>query len=139
MYGKVLYGMNQSIIAYHKDEENDWVAELKCGHFQHVRNNPPFINRPWVVTVEGRRSMLGYQLKCKKCDRYTSEPDDVCMTCKDPIFALESLLDDYEYGRLSNKKQKRAYIRRFRDAIITLKNEREEAWKIAKLKSARRA
>ena len=66
--------MNQAIIGYHKDEENDWVAELKCGHFQHVRNNPPFINRPWVETVEGRRSMLGYELQCKKCD--LGEPKD---------------------------------------------------------------
>ncbi|MFT6926724.1 MAG: hypothetical protein ACJAZP_002344 [Psychromonas sp.] len=60
--------MKQAIIAYHKDQENDWVAELLCGHFQHVRNNPPFICRPWVTTQKGRCSMLGYQLNCKKCD-----------------------------------------------------------------------
>lgn len=66
--------MNQSIIGYHKDEENDWVAELACGHFQHVRDNQPFINRPWVTTEQGRNSMLGYQLNCKKCD--LGEPQD---------------------------------------------------------------
>jgi len=60
--------MNQAITGFHKDEENDWVAELQCGHFQHVRHNPPFINRPWVIQEAGRLAMLGYQLACKKCD-----------------------------------------------------------------------
>ncbi|WP_114325865.1 DUF3565 domain-containing protein [Candidatus Colwellia aromaticivorans] len=67
--------MNQSITGYHKDDENDWVAELLCGHFQHIRNNPPFINRPWVTTQVGRCSMIGYELNCKKCD--SGEPQDV--------------------------------------------------------------
>jgi hypothetical protein len=66
--------MNQSIAGYHKDEEDDWVAELECGHFQHVRHNPPFVNRPWVITEVGRDSMLGHELNCKKCD--LGEPKD---------------------------------------------------------------
>lgn len=60
--------MQQAISGYHKDEENDWVAELACGHFQHVRHNPPFMNRPWVITNAGRLAMIGYKLNCKKCD-----------------------------------------------------------------------
>ena len=60
--------MKQSIIGYHIDDENDWVAELACRHFQHVRHNPPFINRPWVISAEGRIDMLGHKLQCKKCD-----------------------------------------------------------------------
>jgi hypothetical protein len=67
--------MNQSITGYHKDEDNDWVAELLCGHFQHVRDNPPFINGPWVTTEKGRYSMIGHQLNCKKCD--SGEPKDL--------------------------------------------------------------
>jgi len=67
--------MNQAITGYHKDDDNDWVAELICGHFQHVRHNPPFINRPWVITPEGRYSMLGHELTCKKCD--TGDPKDL--------------------------------------------------------------
>jgi len=66
--------MNQAITGYHKDDENDWVAELQCGHFQHVRHNPPFMNRPWVIHEAGRLSMLGHILKCKKCD--LGEPKD---------------------------------------------------------------
>lgn len=60
--------MKKGIAGYHKDEEDHWVARLACGHFQHVRHQPPFINRPWVTTAEGRDSMLGFELECKKCD-----------------------------------------------------------------------
>ena len=60
--------MQRPIVAYHQDELNDWVAELSCGHFQHVRHHPPWVNRPWVETIAGRNSMLGYPLVCKKCE-----------------------------------------------------------------------
>ena len=66
--------MLQLIISFHQDEENDWVTVLQCGHFQHVRHDPPFINRPWVTSKEGQDKMNGHQLKCKKCD--TNEPKD---------------------------------------------------------------
>ena len=66
--------MNQSITGYHKDEQKHWVAELRCGHFQHVRDIPPFICTPWVTTKEGRGSMIGHELNCKKCD--PNEPKD---------------------------------------------------------------
>jgi hypothetical protein len=60
--------MKHAIVGYHKDEEDHWVAELYCGHNQHVRHNPPLVSRPWVETQDGRDSMLGYQLNCVKCD-----------------------------------------------------------------------
>lgn len=60
--------MLQAITGFHQDAENDWVAEVVCGHFQHVRHNPPWVLRPWVVTIEGRASMLGQLLDCKKCE-----------------------------------------------------------------------
>lgn len=66
--------MKQPIIGFHLDDENHWVAELVCGHFQHVRHNPPWTNRPWVITEQGRKRMIGYELNCKKCD--TGEPKD---------------------------------------------------------------
>jgi len=61
--------MKQCISAYHQDDQSDWVAELECGHFQHVRHNAPWINRPWVMTEQGRQSKLGCELECKKCDQ----------------------------------------------------------------------
>jgi len=60
--------MKQKIIGFHQDEHADWVADLACGHAQHVRHQPPWQQRPWVTTVEGRQSRLGVELECKKCD-----------------------------------------------------------------------
>ena len=60
--------MKQSIIGFHQDEERHWVAELECGHSQHVRHNPPLTSRPWVTTSEGRRQRIGAELQCLKCD-----------------------------------------------------------------------
>jgi hypothetical protein len=60
--------MKQCITNYHQDSEGHWVAELACGHYQHVRHNPPWQSRPWVTTPQGRTDMLGVQLDCKKCE-----------------------------------------------------------------------
>ena len=60
--------MERSIAGYHLDAEEHWVAELDCGHFQHVRHNPPWLDRPWVLTEEGRTRMIGASLNCVKCD-----------------------------------------------------------------------
>ncbi|MFV8816867.1 DUF3565 domain-containing protein [Haliea sp. E17] len=62
--------MQQAIVGYHRDEEQHWVAELACGHCQHVRHNPPWVMRPWVVASAGRRKMLGHLLECRKCDEH---------------------------------------------------------------------
>ena len=51
--------MQSAIINYHLDEEKHWVAELECGHFQHVRHNPPWQNRSWVTSENGRQAKLG--------------------------------------------------------------------------------
>lgn len=67
--------MKQPITGYHTDPENHWVAQLACGHNQHVRHDPPWQNRPWVTTPGGRQSMLGQLLDCIKCDRH--EPADL--------------------------------------------------------------
>jgi hypothetical protein len=66
--------MTRAIIGFHKDENDDWVADLDCGHTQHVRHRPPWQNREWVLTEEGRRKFLGHQLNCKKCDEESAEP-----------------------------------------------------------------
>src|SRR5260370_17540471 len=62
-----LDGTPRKIVGFHLDEYLDWVAELECGHQQHVRHNPPFTVRHWVTTTEGRRSHLGSQLICVAC------------------------------------------------------------------------
>ena len=60
-------GVSRRIIGFHKDEEGDWVADLDCGHSQHVRHNPPWQNRPWVESEEGRARFVGTSLECVKC------------------------------------------------------------------------
>jgi hypothetical protein len=60
--------MRQAIIGFHQDEEDHWVADLACGHTQHVRHDPPWQNRPWVEQQQDREQMIGYQLECVDCD-----------------------------------------------------------------------
>jgi tellurite methyltransferase len=59
----------RSIDGFHQDDEGDWVAELSCWHNQHVRHQPPFHERSWVTTAEGRTSRIGAPLECPLCDR----------------------------------------------------------------------
>lgn len=54
---------------FHQDDVGDWVAELECGHNQHVRHRPPFQIREWVTDDESRRARLGAPLDCPLCDR----------------------------------------------------------------------
>jgi hypothetical protein len=60
--------VKRAITGFHQDDEGHWVADLACGHTQHVRHNPPLSNRTWVLTPEGRQRFLGYELDCKVCD-----------------------------------------------------------------------
>ncbi len=61
--------MQRPISGFHQDEQGDWVAELTCGHNQHVRHRPPFQERSWVLTEDRRRARLGTTLGCPLCDR----------------------------------------------------------------------
>ncbi|MBI3547150.1 MAG: DUF3565 domain-containing protein [Gammaproteobacteria bacterium] len=60
--------MQRKITGFLQDENGDWVAQLECGHGQHVRHRPPWTQRPWVITAAGRAAHLGKALNCKKCD-----------------------------------------------------------------------
>jgi tellurite methyltransferase len=61
--------MQRKMVGFFQDAEDHWVAELECGHTQHVRHRPPFTLRPWVLTAEGRAGRLGETLDCVLCDR----------------------------------------------------------------------
>jgi tellurite methyltransferase len=61
--------VERSITGYHRDEVGDRVAELVCGHNQHVRHRPPFQIRPWVLTEGEREARVGAPLECPLCDR----------------------------------------------------------------------
>jgi hypothetical protein len=60
--------MDRRIVGYHQDDELHWVAELDCGHQQHIRHDPPWQNRPWVLRPESRQEHLGTVLSCPLCD-----------------------------------------------------------------------
>ena len=60
--------MRRRITGFHPDGEGHWVAELECGHGQHVRHDPPFVWREWVLTEDGRAKRLGTELECPTCE-----------------------------------------------------------------------
>ncbi len=82
--------MKRKIIAYYRDELQDWVAELDCGHGQHVRHKPPFFNRPWTTSKAGRDSMLGSELDCVLCD-HLEFPDDMLEYKRTPEFTASTV------------------------------------------------
>jgi Protein of unknown function (DUF3565) len=69
-------GKPRKIVGFHLDENLEWVAELECGHNQHVRHNPPWTNRHWVTTLEGRQQHLGTELPCLACVLDSSRQSD---------------------------------------------------------------
>lgn len=60
--------MKRRIVGFHQDDRGHWVADLECGHTQHVRHDPPWTVREWVTTPEGRNAFIGRELVCVKCD-----------------------------------------------------------------------
>jgi tellurite resistance-related uncharacterized protein len=60
--------MHSTVVGFHLDEAGAWVAELSCGHAQHIRHDPPWQERAWVTTEAGRSSKLGAELDCSYCN-----------------------------------------------------------------------
>ncbi len=60
--------MLRTITGFELDEDGHWVALLSCGHRQHVRHKPPFIERPWVVDKHTREAMIGETIDCPLCE-----------------------------------------------------------------------
>ena len=60
--------MRRTVIGFERDEEGHWVARLECGHGQHVRHDPPWMVREWVLTEAGRAARIGNLMECKRFD-----------------------------------------------------------------------
>ena len=60
--------MGRRIAGFYQGEESFWVAELECGHKQHVRHNPPMTLSHWVNDEKGRKERVGTFLLCKVFD-----------------------------------------------------------------------
>lgn len=61
--------MRRRCVGFHVGDDGDWVAELEGLHGQHQRHQPPFQERPWVTTEEGRAWRIGADFDCPLCDR----------------------------------------------------------------------
>jgi hypothetical protein len=79
--GALVPGIPRKIVGYHRDEYYGWVADLECGHRQHVRYNPPWTTRHWVTTPEGRSEHIGHEFLCLVCSSAASiaviRPDEL--------------------------------------------------------------
>jgi tellurite resistance-related uncharacterized protein len=69
--------MDTTIVGFHQDAEGDWVAELACGHGQHMRHRPPWTVRAWAATPEGRAEKIGAALDCPLCGHISMPPGAV--------------------------------------------------------------
>lgn len=66
--------MQRAIVGYLQDERGDWIVELACGHRRHVRHDPPFQLREWVLSAEGRERRLGTPIECGLCSQGVAVP-----------------------------------------------------------------
>ncbi|WP_409522276.1 DUF3565 domain-containing protein [Pseudomonas sp.] len=55
------------IIGWHLDREGHWVVQLSCGHTQHLRHQPPWQSRPWVLDPQARQRRIGQSFACGWC------------------------------------------------------------------------
>jgi hypothetical protein len=60
------------LLDFRQDEHGHWVAVLSCGHTQHLRHQPPWQSRAWVMDAEQRQARIGKGFICGWC---TTEHD----------------------------------------------------------------
>lgn len=56
-----------TVTGFHQDEDGHWVAELSCGHTQHLRHLPPWQSRAWVLDPAQRIEKIGQAFDCGWC------------------------------------------------------------------------
>jgi Protein of unknown function (DUF3565) len=61
-------GSERRIVSFRQDADQQWIAELECGHSQHVRHDPPWQVFPWILQEEGRAERIGTALLCRRCE-----------------------------------------------------------------------
>jgi hypothetical protein len=78
----------------------DWVAEFACGHTQHVRPQPSWINWLWVITSAGCQQHLGQLLWCQHCEHHGRD------AVAESSGAPEKMVDNERHGALPTRRQK---------------------------------
>ncbi|WP_460140267.1 DUF3565 domain-containing protein [Pseudomonas sp. S2_E01] len=56
-----------TITGFHQDEDGQCVADLSCGHTQHLRHQPPWQSRAWVLDPAQRAEKIGQRFECGWC------------------------------------------------------------------------
>ena len=60
-------GVARRIVGFAQDDEGHWFLTLDCGHTQHVRHDPPWQVRAWVLRPEARAAKVGTGWDCAVC------------------------------------------------------------------------
>ena len=66
--------MQRTVVGFDQDKGGHWMALLQCGHMLHVRHDPPWMVREWVLHEETRAERIGRMMECKRCDEALSDP-----------------------------------------------------------------
>jgi tellurite resistance-related uncharacterized protein len=94
--------VKRAIAGFRLDDERHWLALLDCGHGQHVRHDPPLVERAWVLDDAQRDAKLGSPLDCVRCDR-RELPDHYAETRRTRRFT-EATLPDALRARHSTRR-----------------------------------
>jgi hypothetical protein len=65
--------MQRAVVGFYQDDEGHWAARLECGHGLHMRHDPPWMVREWVLHEEARTERIGRLMECKKCDEESGQ------------------------------------------------------------------
>ena len=66
---------NSTVLDLRQDQEQHWVAVLACGHTQHLRHQPPWQNRHWLLDPQQRNAIIGQPFVCGWCTATAAEAD----------------------------------------------------------------
>jgi len=106
--------MKRKVIGFHKDQVGDWVADLECGHTQHFRHQPTWVNRPWLENNSEREKFIGTEVVCKTCEEIAMDAipsNDEQRRNAEAIKAacLKAAIEAYEEAKMSGLCQEGAW------------------------------
>ncbi|MBD8705022.1 DUF3565 domain-containing protein [Pseudomonas sp. CFBP 13711] len=55
------------ITGFVQDPDGHWVVVLSCAHTQHLRHDPPWQSRAWVLDPAQRQAKIGQSFHCGWC------------------------------------------------------------------------
>jgi hypothetical protein len=76
-------GESARLLDFRQDEDGHWVAILSCGHTQHLRHQPPWQERAWVLDPAQRYAQLGQPFACGWCAAGAAGPEADAMNPSD--------------------------------------------------------